>query len=146
MKGVSAVIAIILILMIVVALAALAYTWFTGIFTSLTESTGTAVTSTTGAMATQFVIENAACDDTGAYDLVDVVVRNTGTADINTTAFSTYINDVYVTHAQTDGVIGAQGVSVFEVGTATDPADCSLVDPVLKVVSGTGLSKTITIS
>ena len=65
MKGVSAVIAIILILMIVVALAALAYTWFTGIFASMTQTAGTAVTSTTGAMATQFRLESAVCDSAG---------------------------------------------------------------------------------
>jgi flagellin-like protein len=91
MKGVSSVIAIILILMIVIALAALAYTWFSGIFASLTSTAGTAVTTTTGAMATQFSIETS--KGTNGAGSVTLVIRNTGTQNIDTTKLSAYVND-----------------------------------------------------
>jgi FlaG/FlaF family flagellin (archaellin) len=96
MKGVSAVIAIILILMIVVALAALAYTWFTGIFASLTQTAGTAVTSTTGAMATQFRLESAVCDNDpcNTGDTITIVVRNTGTEDFSVAGTTMYVDGI----------------------------------------------------
>ena len=81
MKGVSSIIAIILILMIVIALAALAYTWFSGIFASLTSTAGTAVTTTTGEMTTQFRIESVKYIPASAY--TEVSIRNIGTQNIN---------------------------------------------------------------
>jgi flagellin-like protein len=90
MKGVSSVIAIILILMIVIALAALAYTWFSGIFASLTSTAGTAVTTTTGAMATQINMESSKCaaNPCAASSIVDVTIRNIGTQNINASTAS----------------------------------------------------------
>jgi len=81
MKGVSEVIAIILILMIVIALSALAYTWFSGIFASMTQSAGTAVTTTTNEMAMQFRIESAKW--VAASTCTEITIRNTGTQNIN---------------------------------------------------------------
>jgi FlaG/FlaF family flagellin (archaellin) len=145
MKGVSAVIAIILILMIVVALAALAYTWFTGIFTSLTETTGTAVESTTGAMATQFTIEAATCEagGCGGNDCVHVTIRNTGSTDIDGDAIAAYVDDVLVTSTAT-GNIAPQAVSPFDAGTAAGDVTCGTSSS-LRVTSGTGLAKSISI-
>jgi len=90
MKGVSSVIAIILILMIVIALAALAYTWFSGIFASLTSTAGTAVTTTTGAMATQFTIEAAKYGGSVATG-VNATIRNTGTTSFDASKAVAYV-------------------------------------------------------
>ena len=79
MKGVSAVIAVILILMIVVALAALAYTWFTGIFSSLTETTGENIMDTTESMSKQFSLDAASCS---SGDL-QFTIRNTGSGTLS---------------------------------------------------------------
>jgi len=95
MKGVESIIAIILILMIVIALAALAYTWFTGVFSSLTSTAGTAVTQTTGAMTSQFTIENAR-GTTGANSVITVDYRNTGTQSIDENYMTAYINDQFI--------------------------------------------------
>ena len=95
MKGVSEVIAIILILMIVIALSALAYTWFSGIFASMTASAGTAVTTTTQAMQTQFNLESAGNTSTNA---IRFIIRNTGTQPFNCsdTKISVYIDGTKV--------------------------------------------------
>jgi hypothetical protein len=74
--------------MIVIALAALAYTWFSGIFASLTSTAGTAVTTTTTAMATQFRIESARNHSSTA---VTVLIRNIGTQDFDASATKTGI-------------------------------------------------------
>ena len=139
MKGVSAVIAIILILMIVVALAALAYTWFTGIFTSLTETTGTAVESTTTQMTMSFVVENAYCD-TGVPQL-DFTIRNTGSSDITAAGVAAYVGGTRLT-------VTAPGsdVAAGETGDFSSAYDCTLdVDSTLTVTIPSGLSKTKTI-
>ena len=147
MKGVSAVIAIILILMIVVALAALAYTWFTGIFSSLTESTGSAVESTTGAMATSFVIEAANCEADGCgagVDCVHVTVRNTGTQNITATSLASYVDDSFVDNDAAGNPIAPQAIYSFDVGTAAGDVDCATASS-LRITSGTGLAKSIAI-
>jgi len=89
MKGVSEVIAIILILMIVIALAALAYTWFSGIFATMTGAAGTAVTTTTQAMATQFQLESAKESGT----TITFFMRNTGTQTIDLSKVAVYSGD-----------------------------------------------------
>jgi len=101
MKGVSSVIAIILILMIVIALAALAYTWFSGIFASLTSTAGTAVTTTTGAMATQFRIESSRYT-TSPFVSILTTIRNTGSQSFNA---STTIVGLYFDNALWTGAV-----------------------------------------
>jgi len=58
----------------------LAYTWFSGIFASLTSTAGTAVTTTTGAMTTQFRIESSRyTSGTG----IATTIRNIGSQSFN---------------------------------------------------------------
>jgi FlaG/FlaF family flagellin (archaellin) len=147
MKGVSAVIAIILILMIVVALAALAYTWFTGIFASLTQSTGTAVTQTTTGMGYAFTIENAWCDDTNCpsgNDCVRTSVRNTGTEDIDAGEITIYIDGNLVTD-NAAGTIPVGEVQSFNSGDAAGEVTCG-TSAIIKVTIGTGLEQTAQIT
>ena len=96
MKGVSSVIAIILILMIVIALAALAYTWFSGIFATMTQQAGTAVTTTTGAMGTRFKIEAARNISSGPLWYVNITIRNIGTVNINLSLLTAYVDGANV--------------------------------------------------
>ncbi len=119
MKGVSAVIAIILILMIVVALAALAYTWFTGIFATLTQTAGTAVTTTTGQMATQFRIEAASCTGTCvAGETVSFTIRNTGTQTFDRELTDAYVDGIHYEPTPTgSGDLGSGGTETYTLTT-----------------------------
>jgi hypothetical protein len=80
--------------MIVIALAALAYTWFSGIFASLTSTAGSAVTTTTTAMATQFRIE-AAKFYTGGW--VNATIRNIGTQKFSNNTLGAYVSGTWST-------------------------------------------------
>jgi len=134
MKGVSAVI---------VALAALAYTWFTGIFSSLTATTETAVTETTGAMATQFRIE--AAKYIGSNHM-NATIRNTGTQ-----AFNVSKSTVYVAGSSAS----LDTTNPFNPGGNLAPGDTSTLYNItntteacgkaLTVIIATGLSDTKTI-
>jgi flagellin-like protein len=156
-KGVSSVIAIILILMIVIALAALAYTWFSGIFASLTSTAGSAVTSTTTAMATQFRIEAARKD---ASNNVNILIRNIGTQSFNASKdiVGVYIdNSLRTDVSSTVGFIGCSGTgSIADKGCVVSygiPAVAGLSCPtcpgacvnITKVTIGTGLTDTTNI-
>jgi len=154
-KGVSSVIAIILILMIVIALAALAYTWFSGIFASLTATAGSAVTTTTGAMATQFRIEAARW----ASPNVNVLIRNIGTQNFNASIsiVGIYIDNVLQTVATAPAFIGCSGTgSIAEKGCVVSyafaaPGTCAGITcpgtctNITKVTIGTGLTDTTNI-
>lgn len=89
MRGVSAIIATILILMITVSLAAMAYVFFTQTFGQVTGGAGNLTSSQMQAMATAFSLETA-------YNMtsstVNVVLRNTGTADIDMSKVAVYIS------------------------------------------------------
>jgi FlaG/FlaF family flagellin (archaellin) len=124
MKGVEAVIAIILILMIVIALAALAYTWFSGIFSSLTSTAGTGVTSTTNAMATQFSVENAK----GAGTMINVTLRNTGTQNIDLTSVRAYVSDSAATCS--NGCAGTLAAGGFATLNVTGAPACTCTSKV----------------
>jgi FlaG/FlaF family flagellin (archaellin) len=136
MKGVSAVIAIILILMIVVALAALAYTWFTGIFTSLTATTGESVTQTTEQMAKKFSIDAASC--TGGT--LQFTIRNTGTGALNSTLVSAFLDGVTVTDLALVG--GGPSISPGGTQTYSGSTPACAADQVLRVTIETGLGMT----
>jgi len=114
MKGVSSIIAIILILMIVIALSALAYTWFSGIFASLTSTAGTAVTTTTGEMATQFRIESAV--KVGA-SYTEITIRNIGTQNINASAGTGWQIAIYIDGNQQTGFSGSVPVNCINCVT-----------------------------
>jgi hypothetical protein len=82
--------------MIVIAMAALAYTWFSGIFASLTSTAGSAVTSTIGAMTTQFRIEAARNVSSGPLWYVNISIRNVGTTNINLNMSIAYLDEINV--------------------------------------------------
>lgn len=167
MKGVSEIIAIILILMIVIALAALAYTWFSGMFSTMTGSASSAVTSTTGEMATQFTIDSAKYVASGGY--TDVTIRNTGTQNINASAGAGYQVSFYIDGSIANSFSGAipfscvncvtsagasctsgltclilpGGVAEYRVATPPMPTPGSSV---VKATIGAGISNSRTIS
>jgi len=95
MKGIADIIAIILILLITVSLAALAWLWFSGIFGELTGSVGNATRGGTQAIGTKFTIESAI--GYGTASKVGVVVRNTGSVDLNLQKLATYVNNTLYT-------------------------------------------------
>jgi len=149
MKGVSEVIAIILILMIVIALAALAYTWFSGIFASMTGAAGTAVTTTTQAMATQFQLESAKQSTT----TINFYMRNTGTQTIDLSKVAVYSGDSPLTCAgcastltagMRSGVITANGAPAC---TTCSGGVCMISGKpaMLRVTLGVGLETSTTI-
>ena len=142
--------------MIVIALAALAYTWFSGIFASLTSTAGTAVTTTTGAMATQITIEAA---KKSTANIVNIVIRNVGTQsfDSSTSSVAVYIDNVLQTMAAPT-FIGCTGPTVTPgcvVSYVTSAAVAGLCPGitcpgstcanVTKVTIGTGLTNTANI-
>jgi FlaG/FlaF family flagellin (archaellin) len=135
MKGVSAVIAIILILMIVVALAALAYTWFTGIFSTLTETTGESVTQTATQMQKQFSLDAAAC----TAGSLSFTIRNTGTGDLQADQVEAFLDGVDATASNPGGTI-AEGTTQSYTATGA----CSS-GQVLRVTIETGLSQSLTL-
>jgi len=147
MKGVSEVIAIILILMIVIALSALAYTWFSGIFASMTQSAGTAVTTTTSAMATQFRIESVRYGGTVGTG-TNVTIRNTGTQNINGSLVMVYIAGQVApyqgisTGTSNIGQYGSAVIYNVSNSTAYSGVACGSV---LTVTIGTGLTDSRTI-
>jgi len=152
MKGVSSVIAIILILMIVIALAALAYTWFSGIFATLTSTAGSAVTTTTGAMATQFTIESVKQAGTS----ITFVMRNTGTTNIDLTNTNVYTGDGTVLGETISGNLNA-GQRRTTADTATGAPACASCSggvcyypagriQTLRVTIGTGLENSATVT
>jgi flagellin-like protein len=155
MKGVSSVIAIILILMIVIALAALAYTWFSGIFASLTSTAGSAVQTTTGAMATQFSIE--AVKQAGTA--ISFVIRNTGTTNIDLTNTNAYTGDGTLLGDTISGTLNAgQRSAQLSAGSTGTPAPgCASCSggvcyypsgkiQTLRVTIGTGLENSATVT
>lgn len=92
MKGQEEIITIILLVMIVLAVASLAYMWITGMFTSLVDFVGNAITQTSGSMATQFRLENAVYDP--ILNELYVTVRNVGSQNFDSTRTAFYVNDV----------------------------------------------------
>jgi archaellum component FlaF (FlaF/FlaG flagellin family) len=100
--------------MIVIALAALAYTWFSGIFASLTSTAGSAVTSTTTAMATQFRIEAARYGGSVATG-VNATIRNTGTQSFNVSKSVAYVGGAYspILGFSPPGTLAAGGTAVI---------------------------------
>ena len=101
MKGISAVIAVVLILMITVALAAMAYVWFTGVFENISESAGEAATKTGETIATSFSIASAVVAN-NSY--ADIYITNTGSSDIDQTAFNVFVAGKLATRK--DGLTG----------------------------------------
>jgi flagellin-like protein len=96
MRGISAVIAVILILMITVALTATAYVWFMRVFEVITEAGETAAEREARAMATRFTIESARYNPMTDYtNKIMVVIRNTGTVDIDMTTAAAYVGETY---------------------------------------------------
>jgi len=153
MKGVSEIIAIILILMIVVALAALAYTWFSGIFTSLTTTTGNATSSASSAMTTNFRIEIAKNVTPGSCYNATVTIRCLGNTPIDVTAMSAYVNDVTSKITNTTGLMGnlptALGygsVATFYVTNLTPTSGCNITGSRLRLIVASGLEQSITIT
>jgi flagellin-like protein len=148
MKGVSSVIAIILILMIVIALAALAYTWFSGIFASLTSTAGTAVTTTTGAMNTQFRIEAARYGGSVATG-VNVTIRNIGTQSFNVSKSTAYIAGGYVPYQgiTVTGTLAPYATAViYNITNTTTGGAIICGSTIVAVTIGTGLTNSRTIA
>jgi len=92
MKGQEGIITIILLVMIVLAVVSLAYMWITGMFTSLAEFVGSAITQVSGSMATQFRLENAYYDSD--FNDLYVTVRNVGTQTFDATRTAFYIDNI----------------------------------------------------
>ena len=135
--------------MIVIALSALAYTWFSGIFASMTQSAGTAVTTTTSAMATQFSIDSAK----GSGTTVNIVYRNTGTQNINRTQSNVYVNDAPCTFSDTGTLGPSQYTSPAVAATNCPSCTCSggicynsnkIETAILTIGSGLQQSATVT--
>ena len=137
--------------MIVIALAALAYTWFSGIFASLTSTAGTAVTTTTGAMATQFVID--AAKQTTATSIT-FVIRNTGTQSIDLGTLNAYLSDgtalsesasTILTSGQRSAPIPATGATTC---TACTAGICYVSGKIqtIRITIGTGLENAATVN
>lgn len=93
MKGQEDIIAVVLILMVTIALTALAYMWFSGIFSGIMATVTTALTRTSGAMATQFKIENAVFNIT-ENTILYVTIRNVGSQSFNANKVAFYVNDL----------------------------------------------------
>ena len=147
MKGVSEIIAVILIVMIVVSLAALAYTWFSTIFSSLTTTTSNATTTTSSAMTTSFKIEIAR-NITGATTCcnISVTLRSVGTAPLDLTKISAYINNMPSTIPGQSSLptnLGYGSISTFNVSTTS-----SVLTPssTLRIIAANGMDQTITIT
>jgi flagellin-like protein len=156
MKGIESIIAIILVLMIVIALAALAYTWFSGIFASLTSTAGSAMTSTTNEMVTQFKIEFAK----GGATYTAVTIRNIGTQNINasTSQIAFYIDGSLVVSflpasqpiscnppcgACPNCIVYPNGVATYNM---TNPATPTCGTSTIKATLGTGVTNSQIIS
>ena len=136
--------------MIVIALSALAYTWFSGIFASMTQSAGTAVTSTTQAMSTQFRIESAKFIATGCNGryttpfngCLNITIRNTGTQSFNADKTSVYVGGAYspILGASAAGTLIQYGTAViYNVSNQTTACPTTGV-AVVTVTIETGLS------
>ena len=153
MKGIESVIAIILILMITVALAALAYVWFTGVFEQLTAGAGQSVNQTVGTMSTQFSIESAKFNISG-NNKVTVVVRNTGSTNVDATKFAAFITEeLKPIDTILSPTITPNSVLSFVVGNTTGqiqgvsaPFVVSQTGKTLKVTGQGGVTQTTTIS
>jgi len=92
MKGQEEVLSIIMLVMIALAVVSLAYMWITGMFSTLADSVGKAITQTTGSMATQFRLENAVYDP--VLNELYVTVRNVGTQTFDATRTAFYVNEI----------------------------------------------------
>jgi FlaG/FlaF family flagellin (archaellin) len=153
MKGIESVIAIILILMITVALAALAYVWFTGVFQQLTTGAGQSVNNTVGTITTQFSIESAKFNISGS-NKVTVVVRNTGSTNIDATKFAAFIeNELKPIDNIANPTITPNSILSFVVGNTTGliygvsaPFVVSQTGKSLKITGQGGVTQTVTIS
>jgi len=135
MKGIESIIAIILILMIVIALAALAYTWFSGVFANLTNTASNATMTTASAMQANFVIENARNSSTTVY----FSIRNIGTATIDLTKVTAYVDDVPYTLGG-----GCTGTLKYGEHTASECSISGVSNPkgkILKLAIAQGLEQ-----
>lgn len=151
MKGIDAIISVILLLMITVALVATSYAWFSGLFTTVMGG-GTNVTQTgvTG-IQTAFDIESAR---NVTLTNVTVVVRNTGTVDMDLNDASTYIADQYAVGPSVNQVLTMTGTAIaskivtpnalaqFNVTVPTGIVPCSKT---LRISLGVGAPQTETI-
>ena len=90
MKGISAIIAVVLILLITVALAAAGYMFFSTTFSSITQSAGQSISSTTGKFQASFQIESVYNTTPG---VTNFTIRNTGSTTLNASKMAVYIGD-----------------------------------------------------
>lgn len=127
--------------MIVIALSALAYTWFSGIFASMTQSAGTAVTSTTQAMNTQFSIDSARGSGTTVY----IAYRNTGTQNIDRQYTKVYESDTPCTFSDSGILVSGQYTNPA-VGATLCPSSCTCTSGLCTAgVGGKIITVTVTI-
>ncbi len=142
MKGVSDIIAIILILLITISLAGLAYLWFTGIFEQISGGVGNQTEQQRLAMATKFSIETAIGYD--ADNKVGIVVRNTGTVDLNMNNLATYVDNVLYTGREglLISTLSPQAYTQFNMTGVTG----DICSKPLKITAGTGAEDTLTIT
>lgn len=141
MKGISDIIAIILILLITVSLAALAYLWFTGILTDILGIAGNQTEQGAKTIGTKFAI-----DATVGYPIenkVGVVIRNTGTVNLDLQKLATYVNNMLYTGNQGLGDTLSPGAfTPFNI-TNVPGGGCGLP---LKVTAETGATDTLSIT
>ena len=123
MRGISSVIAIILILLIVVSLAALAYMWFINVFEALTGAAGETAESAERTLATDFKIESAKNE---TLDTIRVVLRNTGTIDIDMSKIAVYLDGSYQDASNLEGNVGTlspDDVKTFNITNIANPCN-----------------------
>jgi flagellin-like protein len=140
MKGVSDIIAIILILLITVSLAALAYLWFTGILQDMLGIAGNQTQHVGDTLGTKFKIDAAVGYQTESK--VGVVVRNTGTVNLDLQKLATYVNNTLYTGREGLGASLAPGEFVSFNITSVPSGGCSST---LKITVETGAEDTLTI-
>jgi flagellin-like protein len=90
MKGISAIIATVLILLITVALAAAGYMFFSTTFSSITQTSGQSISSTTSKFQASFQIESVF---NSTANVINFTIRNTGSTTLNASKIAVYIND-----------------------------------------------------
>jgi FlaG/FlaF family flagellin (archaellin) len=97
-KGISAVMAVVLIVMITVAVIGLAYAWATGLFRELAERAGIAVEVVPERMAKSIDIIAASCTNTTpTNNVVEFVIRHTGTLDISAGELAAMLDGALIT-------------------------------------------------
>jgi flagellin-like protein len=109
MKGISAIIATVLILLITVALAAAGYMFFSTTFSSITQTSGQTISSTTSKFNILYDIESARF----ANNNLTFTVRNMGQTDINITNVATYVDDAYIQVSPNSGTITVGSMQMF---------------------------------